>query len=301
MSNNSANIPTGTAGTILQGQGTNTALALSTATYPSTTTENQILYSSATNTVSGLATANNGLLITSATGVPSVLANGTTGQILTATTGSPPSWAAAPSSGIPTIGSSTANGIVTWSGTGGAAVLSTAATVSSLGVIAAQGTAATSSLPAYTFLNDPDTGMYSDVANQLKFTAGGTLGMTMTAGAITTFIGVNVNGGNFTFAKGFIGIVRSVAGNITGATTDYCLNVTSTASARTVTVPNVSNSNQIYVIKDGSGAAGTNNITVTTPGGTVTIDGATTYVINTNWGSVTLIFDGTNYLIIGKS
>lgn len=66
----------------------------STATYPSTTTINQILYSSAANVVSGLATANNGVLITSATGVPSLLPNGTTGQVLTATTGSPPSWAA---------------------------------------------------------------------------------------------------------------------------------------------------------------------------------------------------------------
>lgn len=66
----------------------------STATYPSTTTVSQLLYSSATNVVSGLATANDGVLITSHTGVPSWLANGTTGQILTATTNSPATWAA---------------------------------------------------------------------------------------------------------------------------------------------------------------------------------------------------------------
>lgn len=67
--------------------------AWSTATYPASTTINQILYSSANNTITGLATADNGLLITSALGVPSILADGTTGQVLTATTGSPPSWA----------------------------------------------------------------------------------------------------------------------------------------------------------------------------------------------------------------
>ena len=47
--------------------------AWSTATYPATTTVNQILYSSATNTISGLPTATNGVLITDATvGIPSI-------------------------------------------------------------------------------------------------------------------------------------------------------------------------------------------------------------------------------------
>lgn len=85
--------PTATAGQVLQSAGSSADPAFSTATYPATTTVSQILYSSATNVVSGLATANDGVLITSHTGVPSLLANGTTGQVLTATTGAPPSWA----------------------------------------------------------------------------------------------------------------------------------------------------------------------------------------------------------------
>jgi len=84
--------PTATSGQVLQSAGSSADPAFSTATYPATTTINQILYSSAADTVTGLATGNNGVLITSATGVPSLLANGTTGQVLTATTGSPPSW-----------------------------------------------------------------------------------------------------------------------------------------------------------------------------------------------------------------
>lgn len=62
---------TGSTGQVLQA---NTAAAptYSTATYPSTTTISQILYSSSANTVAGLATANNGTLITSAGGVPSI-------------------------------------------------------------------------------------------------------------------------------------------------------------------------------------------------------------------------------------
>ena len=104
VTNNSANIPTGASGTILRGGGVGSASAFSTATYPATTTINQILYSSAANVVGGITTADNGVLITGTTGVPSVLADGTTGQVLTATTGSPPSWQdASGGSGITTI------------------------------------------------------------------------------------------------------------------------------------------------------------------------------------------------------
>lgn len=91
-----SNLPTGTLNTILQGQGVGTASAFSTATYPATTTINQILYSSAGNVVTGLATANNGLLVTSNTGVPSILAGpGTTGQILQANSAAAPSFSTA--------------------------------------------------------------------------------------------------------------------------------------------------------------------------------------------------------------
>ena len=60
----------GTSGTILQSNGTN--IVNSTATYPVSTTINQILFSSATNTVTGITAANNGVLVTSAGGVPSI-------------------------------------------------------------------------------------------------------------------------------------------------------------------------------------------------------------------------------------
>ncbi len=93
---------TGSTGQVLQAN-TSAAPTYSTATYPSTTTINQILYSSASNTVSGLSTANNGVLITGTTGIPSLLAAGTTGQVLVATTGSPPSWAAISGIGVTSI------------------------------------------------------------------------------------------------------------------------------------------------------------------------------------------------------
>jgi hypothetical protein len=64
--------PTATAGQVLQSAGAAADPAFSTATYPLTTTVSQILYSSAANTVTGLATANNSILSTDGSGVPSL-------------------------------------------------------------------------------------------------------------------------------------------------------------------------------------------------------------------------------------
>ena len=72
---------TATAGAILAGtatalqmlqSGATAAPTWSTATYPATTTVSQILYSSATNVVGGITTANNGALYTDSTGIPRV-------------------------------------------------------------------------------------------------------------------------------------------------------------------------------------------------------------------------------------
>lgn len=76
--------------------GSNTTPAWSTATYPVTTTINQLLYSSAANTITGLTSANNGLLVTSSAGVPSILAGpGTTGNVLQSNAAAAPSFSTA--------------------------------------------------------------------------------------------------------------------------------------------------------------------------------------------------------------
>lgn len=66
------NVTPGASGTILQSAGASSQPAYTTATYPATTTANQILYSSAANTVAGITTANSGVLVTSSAGVPSI-------------------------------------------------------------------------------------------------------------------------------------------------------------------------------------------------------------------------------------
>ncbi len=78
----------GTAGTILTSDGTN--WVNTTATYPSTTVVSQLLYSSATNTIAGLATANSAVLVTNSAGVPVFSSTMTNGQIIIGSTGATP-------------------------------------------------------------------------------------------------------------------------------------------------------------------------------------------------------------------
>ena len=90
--------PTATAGQVLQSGGASADPAFSTATYPSTTTINQILYSSSANVVSGLASANRGVLTTGATGIPIITALATDGQLIIGSTAGAPASASITSS-----------------------------------------------------------------------------------------------------------------------------------------------------------------------------------------------------------
>ncbi len=81
-------------------------------------------------------------------------------------------------------------------------------------------------------------------------------------------------------------------------TFDYLIGVTSTAAIRTITLPTAANATvgKIYVIKDESGGAATNNIIID-GNGSETVDGALTQAITTNYGSMQLYTDGSNWFI----
>lgn len=202
----------GTTGQVLQ---TNTGAdpTWSTATYPSTTTINQILYSSANNIVAGLATANQGVLTTGATGTPVITALATNGQLIIGST-----------AGVPA-----------------------AATLSA-------GTGIT----------------ITNGSNSITIAASGTSTLNYTS-------------------------VNHAASPYTVVAADDFLGVNSTAGVVSILLPNAPSSGRVYEIKDSNGQAVTNNITVTTVGGAVTIDGATSYVMKTNYQSIQVIFNGTSY------
>lgn len=63
----------------------------------------------------------------------------------------------------------------------------------------------------------------------------------------------------------------------------------------TILLPNAPTSGRVIYIKDSNGAASVSNISVTTVGGAVTIDGVTTYTLNANYQSISVVFDGSNY------
>lgn len=106
----------GSAGQVLQSAGAGADPAYSTATYPLTTTINQVLYSSAANTVTGLATANKAVMTTGATGVPVMTALATDGQLIIGSTAGAP--AAATLTAGTGIGIANAGNSITISNTG---------------------------------------------------------------------------------------------------------------------------------------------------------------------------------------
>jgi len=91
---------------------------------------------------------------------------------------------------------------------------------------------------------------------------------------------------------------RETAGNLTCDTAgifDYIICVTNTAAPRTITLPAAS-ADRVIVVKDQSGGAGANNITVVPAAGT--IDGAANFVIATNYGAQGFYSDGVNWFTL---
>ncbi len=97
-STNNVRLPVGsTNGQLLQvSSGAATGLAWSTATYPSTTTINQILFSSSANVVAGISSLAGGVLVTDASSVPQMLTNpSVAGKMLQSANAAIPAWSTA--------------------------------------------------------------------------------------------------------------------------------------------------------------------------------------------------------------
>ncbi len=76
---------------------------------------------------------------------------------------------------------------------------------------------------------------------------------------------------------------------------DYYVGITDTSAPRSVVLPVTgATENQIFVVKDESGNASVNNITLSVEGGAL-IDGVISIPINGDYQSFSCIFDGTNY------
>lgn len=89
--------------------------------------------------------------------------------------------------------------------------------------------------------------------------------------------------------------ITSISSPYTVLATDYYISADTTGGVISVLLPNAPTTGRIFVVKDKAGTSATNAITVTTVGGAVTIDGSTSYTINTNKEAISLIFNGTSY------
>jgi hypothetical protein len=118
-------------------------------------------------------------------------------------------------------------------------------------------------------------------------TAGTGISIANTPGVITIS---NTGGSSFTYTN-----VNTTPYVVLPA--DQFLGVDCSGGVITVQLPNAPSTGRIFVVKDRTGSAGTNTITVTTVGGAVNIDGATSRLMILNYESLSLLFDGTTYQV----
>lgn len=118
----------------------------------------------------------------------------------------------------------------------------------------------------------------------------GSTGIAISTG--TNAINIATNGTQTWNYHGVTGASPYVVGS-----TDTFIGVPTNLVTYTIQLPNAPATGRVYVVKDSNGHAATRNITVTTVGGAINIDGATTLVMNTNFQSTRVLFNGTQYLI----
>lgn len=138
-------------------------------------------------------------------------------------------------------------------------------------------------------------------------TPAGLVVSTLTVTSSTTLNATSINASSLTvtnvyldysLAQVFMGanyVKRTVIADsiYTATSSDYLISYSSLSTGRTVTLPapTTLKNNQVFIVKDESGTAGTNNITLSFSN----IDGASTKVINSNYGSIRVYTDGFNY------
>lgn len=132
----------------------------------------------------------------------------------------------------------------------------------------------------------------------------GSTGLAPVAAGLTAGSGISIatGAGSITIsASGTSTLTYTAVNNAmspyTVVASDEYLGVTTTGGAVTIRLPNAPSTGRTFIIKDTAGTSLANNVTVTTVGGAVNIDGATSYVINSAYQSIEVIFNGSAYEI----
>jgi hypothetical protein len=113
--------------------------------------------------------------------------------------------------------------------------------------------------------------------------------------------GIETSGAGNTITITATGVVSNYV-SVTGPTTydlvadDYFVSCDSTLGLITIRLPNAPTQYDTFVIKDRTGTASTiAPITITTVGGVILIDGATSTVLDDPYDSIEVLFNGSSY------
>jgi hypothetical protein len=90
--------------------------------------------------------------------------------------------------------------------------------------------------------------------------------------------------------------VTATTANYTVLATDHVISVGTLTAGITVTLPASPTAGDTFIVKDAAGSAATYNITIDGDG--TNIDGAGTYVLDINYGSVTLVANATGWMVV---
>ena len=191
-------------------------------------------------------------------------------------------------------GSSTDNAIVRWDGTTGTLIQNSVATLSDTGDIVANSI----DLTVPVGVSDGGTNLSSYTTGDILYASGSTTLSKLSIGSSSQVLTVNgglPSWGNPLAAGQIVAITTPGAYPYTTLATDFVILVDSSA-ARTITPLGSPTTGQMYRIKDNTGSAALNNITITPSG--KNIDGAASKIINSNYGSVDIVYNGTQWNLL---
>lgn len=153
------------------------------------------------------------------------------------------------------------------------------------------------------FSGNPSPGIANGLVTNGQLWIGSTTananGTFINVGTLTPGPGVTITNGPGSITIGATGAafaytnVNHAASPYTVLAGDDYISVDCSGGVVTLLFPNAPTANRTWIIKDRTGNAAASNISITTVGGTVTIDGSTTYKIVTNYGSVQMLANAT--------
>lgn len=128
---------------------------------------------------------------------------------------------------------------------------------------------------------------------------GASSGAAIRVGSLTSnnaTITINTGPGTIDISSsGRVSVTAPGAYPYTVVVADYMI-IVDTSAARTINLLASPTLGKTYTIKDSVGSASINNITV--QGNGANIDGSSSYLINSNYGLITVIYNGTTWSIV---